>query len=112
MLETATGKSKLRAQLLLARGYSKNPKWAKRAEELLLEASRENPKSIEPLALLGSIYAARGIKSRALSMYKKVLELKSDHEEAFKYVAENSVAEPPPEEPESGGLLGRLFRKG
>jgi len=113
VLETATGKSRLRAQLLLARGYSKNPKWAKRAEELLLEASRENPKSIEPLALLGAIYAARGIKSRALSMYKKVLELKSDHEEAFKYVAENSSEEASPEEPEGGGgLLGRLFRKG
>jgi len=113
VLETATGKSRLRAQLLLARGYSKNPKWAKRAEELLLEASRENPKSIEPLALLGAIYAARGIKSRALGMYKKVLELKSDHEEAFKYVAENSTLEPPADEPEGGGgLLGRLFRKG
>jgi curved DNA-binding protein CbpA len=117
VLETATGKSRLRAQLLLARGYSKNPKWAKRAEELLLEASRENPKSVEPLALLGSIYGARGIKSRALSMYKKVLELKPDHEEAFKYVAENSVLEPPPEDREhsgggtGGGLLGRLFKK-
>ena len=64
--ETAGGQARLRAQLLLARGYSKNPKWAKRAEELLLEASREHPKSVEPWALLGAIYAARGIKSRAL----------------------------------------------
>ncbi len=54
------GKSRLRAQLLLARGYSKNPKWAKRAEELLLDASRERPAGRRsPWALLGSIYAAR-----------------------------------------------------
>jgi curved DNA-binding protein CbpA len=112
VLETVTGKSRLRAQLLLARGYSKNPKWAKRAEELLLDASRENPKSVEPLALLGAIYAARGIKSRALTMYKKVLELKPDHEEAFKYLAENNPVETDPHEPESGGgLLGRFFKK-
>jgi curved DNA-binding protein CbpA len=110
-LVKARGKARLRGQLLLARGYSKNPKWAKRAEEMLLEASRENPKVPEPLALLGEIYAARGIRSRALSMYKKVLELKPDHEEAFKYVAENNPVETDPEPERGGGLLGRLFKK-
>ena len=105
------GKQRLRGQILLARGYSKNPKWAKRAEELLLEAGREHAQSPDPWALLGAIYAARGIKTRALSMYKKALELKPDHEEAFKYVAENAPLEGPPQEPEGGGLLGRLFRK-
>jgi curved DNA-binding protein CbpA len=111
-LAVLEGKQKLRAQVLLARGYSKNPKWAKRAEELLLASSRENPTSADPLALLGSIYAARGLKARALSMYKKVLELKPEHEEAFKYVAENSTPEDTPEqEGGGGGLLGRFFRK-
>ena len=114
LLPTVKGKSRLRAQLHLARAYVKNPKWLKRAEEMLLEASRENPQSAEAYATLGSIYHARGMRSRALSMYKKVLELKPDHEEAFKFVAENTTSEDLPPEPEGGGggLLGRLFRKG
>jgi tetratricopeptide (TPR) repeat protein len=111
VLETLTGKSRLRAQLLLARGYSKNPKWAKRAEELLIAASREVPQSAEPWALLGSIYAGRGIKTRAVSMYKKALELKPDHEEAGRYLAENAPPEPEKPEAAGGGLLGRFFKK-
>ena len=106
-----SSKQKLRAQTLLARGYSKNPKWLKRAEELLLTVTRAQPENAEAWALLGHIYAARGIKSRALSMYKKALELKPDHEEALRFVAENGGAEPPPGEAEGGGLLGRFFRK-
>ena len=70
-LEVLQGKPRLRAQLLLARGYSKNPKWAKRAEELLLDASRESPQNPEPWALLGAIYAGRGLKARALSTSRK-----------------------------------------
>jgi tetratricopeptide (TPR) repeat protein len=113
ILDVAQGKSRLRAQILLARGYSKNPKWAKRAEELLLDASRENPQNAEPWAVLGAIYAARGLRTRAVSMYKKALELKPDHEEAFRYLAENAGHEPArPEDAGGGGLLGRLFRKG
>jgi hypothetical protein len=108
-----TGKQKLRARLLLARGYAKNPKWAKRAEELLLDVAREHPREAEPFALLATIYAARGLKARVLAMYRKVLELKPDHEEAGRYVAENAGAEPQQQPPEGGGgLLGRLFRKG
>jgi curved DNA-binding protein CbpA len=113
ILDVVQGKSRLRAQILLARGYSKNPKWAKRAEEMLLGASRENPQNAEPWALLGAIYAARGLRTRAVSMYKKALELKPDHEEAFRYLAENTGPEPAPAEDEGGsGLLGRLFRRG
>jgi curved DNA-binding protein CbpA len=106
-----SSKQKLRAQTLLARGYSKNPKWLKRAEELLLTVTRAQPENAEAWALLGHIYSQRGIKSRALSMYKKALELKPDHEEALRFVAENGGAEPPPGEGEGGGLLGRIFRK-
>jgi curved DNA-binding protein CbpA len=106
-----SSKQKLRAQTLLARGYSKNPKWLKRAEELLLTVTRAQPENAEAWALLGHIYAKRGIKSRALSTYKKALELKPDHEEALRFVAENGGAEAPPGEAEGGGLLGRFFKK-
>ena len=112
-VERLSGKQKLRGQTLLARGYSKNPKWLKRAEELLLVVTRAQPENAEAWALLGRIYAQREMKSRALAMYKKALELKPDNEEAFKFVAENGGADPPPGESEGGGgLLGRFFKKG
>jgi tetratricopeptide (TPR) repeat protein len=111
LVETLQGKPRLRAQLLLARGYSKNPKWAKRAEELLLLAGRENPQNPDPWAMLGSIYAARGLKARALSMYRKAVELKPDHEEAARYVTENAAPEAAPPAEGGSGLLGKLFRK-
>ncbi len=103
------GRLRTRGQTLLARCYLKNPKWARRAEEVLLEVTREDPKAVDAWALLGSIYDAKGIRTRALSMYKKALELKPDHEEAARYLAAHPPEEPPAAE--EGGLLRKLFRK-
>jgi tetratricopeptide (TPR) repeat protein len=111
-VEVVKGKTRLRALLLLARGKAKNPKWAKEAEEHLLTASRENPQSPEPWAMLGAIYAEKGLRTRATTMYRKVLELKPDHEEAAQYLAAHAPEPEPPENEGGGGLLGRLFRKG
>ena len=115
-VEAAQGKPRLRARVLLARSYLRNPKWAKSAEATLLAATREEPKAVEPWALLGAIYAEKGLRTRASATYRKVLELKPDHEEAAQYLALHA---PPPGPPEDegggeggGGLLGRLFRKG
>jgi tetratricopeptide (TPR) repeat protein len=111
VIHLVQGKTRLRAQLLLARGWVKNPKWTKRAEELLLATSRENPQWPEPWVMLGAIYADKGLRSRAAAMYRKVLELKPDHEEAARYLAANAP-EPESHEDEGGsGLLGRLFKK-
>jgi len=111
-LPRVQGKARLRAQLLLARGKAKNPKWVKEAEELLLTATRENPQAVEAWTLLASIYAERGLKARALGTYRRVIELKPDHEEAALYLARNAPASDTPDEEGGGGLLGRLFRKG
>jgi tetratricopeptide (TPR) repeat protein len=112
-VELVRGKTRLRARVLLARCYVKNPKWAKSAEAMLLAATREEPRAVEPWALLGAIYAEKGLRTRATATYRKVLELKPEHEDAARYLAHNA---PPPEPPEDGegggGLLGRLFRKG
>jgi tetratricopeptide (TPR) repeat protein len=110
-VEFVKGKTRFRALLLLARGKAKNPKWAKEAEEHLLTASRENPQSPEPWAMLGAIYAEKGLRTRATTMYRKVLELKPDHEEATQYLAAHAPEPEPPENEGGGGLLGRLFRK-
>ena len=113
-VEAVQGKPRLRARVLLARTYARNPKWAKSAETMLLAATREEPKAVEPWALLGAIYAEKGLRTRATAMYRKVLELKPDHEEAAQYLALHAAAPEPPEDEggREGGLLGRLFRKG
>ena len=111
-IEKLAPRLRTRARVLLARCDLKNPKWTKRAEEVLLDTTREDPKATDAWALLGALYAGRGMAARALSMYRRVLELAPEHEEALSFVA----AAPPPEpkdedEPPSGGLLRKLFRK-
>jgi len=109
-LEAARGKARLRGQLTLARCRARNPKWAKEAESVLLTATREDPQAVEAWALLGELYAQRGMRTRGLTMYREVLKLNPDNEEAARYVAANAPApEVPPDE--GTGLLGRLFRR-
>lgn len=100
------GKPKQRARLELARAYTKNPNWMHQAEETLHEVLREEPKNAEAYLALGHIYKAGGLRSRSLAMFRKVAELKPDHEEA---VAELAALGPEPEPTESGGLLKKLF---
>ena len=97
---------------LLARCYLKNPKWARRAEEALLGVTRRDPGTADAWALLGGIYAGKGMQNRALSMYRKALELRPDHEDAAQYVAAHQAAEEPASPPREGaGLFRKLFRK-
>jgi hypothetical protein len=71
-----------RAQLALARAYRKNPKWAKSAEDLLLALAQAEPRSIEALLELARLYEEKGLKSRTVSIYRKILEVESDNAEA------------------------------
>ncbi len=104
------GKMRVRARLVLARCYLKNPNWVKRAEEQLNLALEDDPKDIDAHYLLGALYLSGGLRSRALSKFRKVLELKPEHEEARARVAELT---PPPEStpPSSGGFIKRIFGK-
>jgi tetratricopeptide (TPR) repeat protein len=109
-IESVQGRTRLRGQLTLARCYAKNPRWAKEAESVLLAATRESPDAVDAWALLAEIYAQKGMRTRAVTMYRKALEIKPDHEEAARYVAENApMPEPAPDE--GSGLLSRLFRR-
>jgi hypothetical protein len=100
------GKSRQRARVLLARAYLKTPKWVKRAEEVLLAVLQDDAQNADALLMLGRIYKNSGIKSRSVSMFKKVLELKPDHEEARAELGDQ-VGEPEP----PGGLIKKLFKK-
>ena len=110
-LDRLESKSKARARLLLGRAYAKNPNWIHQAEEHLKAAVESDPKSVDALLALAGIYRDHGLKSRAVAMYRKVMDLKPDHEDAIRALAAlNPEDAPPPEE--KGGLLKKLFGRG
>jgi tetratricopeptide (TPR) repeat protein len=101
------GKQKQRARLDLARAYTKNPNWVHQAEETLHEVVRDDPKNPEAYLALGRLYKAGGLRSRSVGMFRKVVELRPDHEEAL---TELAALGPEPESGEdSGGFLKKLF---
>jgi hypothetical protein len=111
LLEPAVGRveGKLRntGRVLLAKAYMKNPNWVKQGEELLLSVVQEDPKNVDAYLLLGHIYRGSGLRSRALGMFRKALELQPQHEEA-----QAQVTALGPEEPEPGasvGLIKKIF---
>jgi hypothetical protein len=62
-------------QAQLATAYMANPKWVKRAEEMLQQVVTENPSFTEAILILGRIYKERGLKVRAERMFRRVLEI-------------------------------------
>ena len=102
-------KPKQRARLALARAYTKNPNWVHQAEETLHEVVKDDPKNVDAYFALGRLYKAGGLRSRSVSMFRKVLELKPENEEAQ---AELTALGPEPETTESRGFLKKLFGRG
>jgi curved DNA-binding protein CbpA len=94
-----------RGRLLLARAYSKNPHWLRRAEETLQELMREDPTNADAYYELGLVYKTGGFTARAQAMFKRVLELRPGHKEAS---AELGIQQ---EEPGTGGGAAGLFKK-
>jgi hypothetical protein len=109
VLPALEGKAKHRANVLLARAFLKNPMWVRRAEETLLAVTKEAPHYVEAHFVLAGIYKEQGLKSRAASMYRKVMDLQPDHEGAARELAALAPPDPEPEEKSSGGLLKKLF---
>jgi curved DNA-binding protein CbpA len=97
---------KIRAKVILARAKAKNPKWAKDAVRSLEEVARENPQSHEALLALGDIYREAEMKSRAITMYKKVLEIDPEN-----HAARTALRELEGPDPSGGGLLKKFFKK-
>ena len=105
LLPRAEGHSRFRAQVLLARAYARNPKWVKRAEEVLQRVVSEAPEHAQAYVVLGNIYRASQLASRALAMYRKALQLQPADQEAQEGLAALSP------ESENGAGRRRLFRK-
>ena len=110
MLESAIPAMEPRAQqhrgrLLLARAYSKNPNWLRRAEEVLQQLLREDPTNADVHYELGLIYKNSGFVARAQGMFRRALELRPGHKEASAQLGFQPEAQSP-------GLLKRLFKRG
>lgn len=105
----AQGRALSRARLLLAKAQIKNPRWVRRAEETLLATVKDDPQHAEAHFMLGEIYKSGGLRARAASMFRKVVELKPDHEEAAGQLAELATSDEPAAEPEKPGFLKKLF---
>jgi tetratricopeptide (TPR) repeat protein len=101
------GKVKQNGRVLLARAYMKNPNWVKQGEELLLSVLQDDPKHVEAYMLLGNLYRTGGLRSRAVSMFRKVLDLKPDHEEALAQL--DGLAPEQPEPGPGGGFIKKIF---
>jgi tetratricopeptide (TPR) repeat protein len=110
--EQAKGRQLVRLHMLLGKAYLKNPKWVKRGEEELQKAVQLDPRNADAYFELALVYKAGGLKSRASSMLRKVVELRPDHEQAQSELAALVANEPPPPtDAPRGGLLKKLFGK-
>jgi len=78
----AQGATRQEARVLLARAYARNPGWVKQGEELLLAVLREEPENVDAWLQLGRIYKGLGLRNRAFTSLRRVLELRPTHEEA------------------------------
>jgi tetratricopeptide (TPR) repeat protein len=70
-------------RVLLAQATAKNPRWRKRAEEMLVELSRETPPPLEALMALSALYEEEGFKARAAAQLRRVVELQPGHADAL-----------------------------
>jgi cytochrome c-type biogenesis protein CcmH/NrfG len=102
------GPLRLKASVLLARAYLKNPNWLRQAESTLREVLREKPGLAEAHLVLGQVYRATNLRSRALASYRKALELDPGNEEAQAEIASLGSSEqtPPP-----SSIRSKLFGK-
>jgi len=98
--------SKVKAQVLLARAYMKNPNWGRRAEELLQRVIQESPDA-DAYVTLGNLYRASQLKSRAQAMYRKAVQVQPGHQEALAELAALDGEGPP----EGGTRLKKFFSK-
>jgi tetratricopeptide (TPR) repeat protein len=87
-LPRAGGALKQRARVLLAGAYAAEPDRIKQGEELLVAAVQQDPGLAEAHFQLGVIYAGQGLRGRALSAFRRVVELEPGNAEAGRRIAD------------------------
>jgi hypothetical protein len=95
-LASLEGRALQKGRIVLAQAYRQNPKWVHRAEALLREVVGQDPAHAEAYYLLGTIYRAGGLGTRAASMYRKALEAHPGHKQAAEELLSLEKAPPPP----------------
>jgi hypothetical protein len=107
LVHDTEGKMQHKTRVLLAQCYMKNPNWVRRAEDQLQQVLSKDAGHIDANYILASIYKAGGLRNRAVTYLRKVVEMKPDHEPAQTDLAELASFEEAP--PPSEGLLKKLF---
>jgi len=92
--------------LLLGRLRISNPAWSTRAIEALQVASRLNPRSAEPWALMGDLYHRKGFRANAQGCIRRALEL-DPSVAVLEGWSRREPAEPPVREGQTS-LMGKL----
>jgi Flp pilus assembly protein TadD len=83
----------------------------KRAEETLRAAVQEEPGDAEAYRLLGKLYEERGLRTRATSMFRRVLELKPDDAQATEALTRVDTPNESSPSEGGGGFLRKIFRR-
>ena len=93
--------------LMLGRLRLSNPAWSTRAVEALQMASRLNPRSAEPWALMGELYHRKGYQANAQGCFRRALELDPSVAVPVGWVQQPLPGAPNATE-EAPGLMGRI----
>jgi tetratricopeptide (TPR) repeat protein len=107
-IPSAQGRLLSRGRVLLAKCFMKNPNWVRRAEEQVQLVLKAEPKNVDALYVLATIYKAGGLKARTIGALRRVLELRPEHEEAARDLNELTPTEDP-DAPKEGGIFKKFF---
>jgi tetratricopeptide (TPR) repeat protein len=102
----AAGPARQEARVLLARAYMKNVNWVKQGEELLRAVIAEDAQNVEACLLLGQVYRDQGLRSRAVAVLRKAVQLapqRPEAREALAALGDDGAG--------AGGLLKKLFNR-
>ena len=109
VVDLVEGNMRCRVRRLLAEALLSDPRSEKRGEGQLHILVAESPGDVEAYFMLGSVYQRRGLRSRADTMFRHVLDLNPAHAGARAALESPAAEAPKPAKTASTGLWGRLL---